>query len=249
MKKKPLGKVVSVMLFIAITILFLSLQNVCAANLRVTKTAKHTIVVGEILEIRIVINNLENYEIPVSVKEHVSNAAPVDPPSFHEREKCPYTFCTEPDYYMWNVTLPSNSTYTIIYKIKPLSFGNFIIPPTEVKTLSDETFYSDSLTITVQCKSNGKCEPNLSENYFNCPEDCPSGSADNVCDLIKDGRCDPDCEPGTDLDCLETTTTTTLPPTQPTFPFYYILAIIAFIAVILFFLLTRIKVQRSESTG
>jgi hypothetical protein len=249
MEKKPLKKVILVMFFISITILFLSLQNVSAANLRVTKTAKHTIVIGEVLEVKIVITNLENYEIPVSVKEHITNADPVDPPNFYEREKCPYTFCIEPDYYMWNVTLPSNSTYTITYKIKPLSFGNFVIPPTEVKTLSGETFYSDSLAIIVQCKSNGKCESNLGENYFTCPEDCPSGSADNVCDLIKDGKCDPDCEPGTDPDCLAPTTTT-LPPsplTQPALPFYYIAIIFIFIAVILFFLLTRIRVQRGES--
>lgn len=98
----------------------------------------------------------------------------------------------------------------------------------------------------------GKCGDgicSLGENYFNCSQDCPSGSADGVCDLIKDGKCDPDCEPGRDPDCLVPTTTTTLPPAQPALPFYYIAIIFIFIAVILFFLLTRIKVQRSESTS
>lgn len=33
----------------------------------------------------------------------------------------------------------------------------------------------------------------LPENHFNCPQDCPSGSSDLVCDKIKDGICDPDC--------------------------------------------------------
>jgi len=32
------------------------------------------------------------------------------------------------------------------------------------------------------------------ENYETCPEDCPSGSYDNFCDGIKDGKCDPDCK-------------------------------------------------------
>lgn len=69
------------------------------------------------------------------------------------------------------------------------------------------------------CNKNGLCEKEKGETPINCPNDCLP------------------------------TTTTTLPSIQPTFPFYYILAIIAFIAVILFFLLTRIKVQRSEGTS
>ena len=31
------------------------------------------------------------------------------------------------------------------------------------------------------------------ENYGTCPEDCPSGGADEYCDGIRDGICDPDC--------------------------------------------------------
>jgi len=51
------------------------------------------------------------------------------------------------------------------------------------------------------CNKNGRCDVEAGENYGNCPEDCPSGSKDNYCDKVKDGRCDPDCEENEDIDC------------------------------------------------
>lgn len=41
------------------------------------------------------------------------------------------------------------------------------------------------------CQEDGQCSP--PENYATCPADCPSGSSDNYCDRVTDGRCDPDC--------------------------------------------------------
>jgi hypothetical protein len=191
----------SLMFSITIFYIILSIQTAFAANLNVTKNAKTEIKVGDILEVNVTITNLENTEISVSVKEHITNADPVQPESFYSGN-CPYKMCIEPNYYEWNVTIPASSIYTITYKIKPLSFGSFTIPPTEVQTSSGENFYSSSLDILVHCIPNGKCEPNKGENYYTCPQDCPSGSADGVCDLIKDGRCDPDCSPGADPDCV-----------------------------------------------
>ena len=46
---------------------------------------------------------------------------------------------------------------------------------------------------------NKVCEPY--ESYESCPRDCKSGSRDDFCDGIKDGTCDPDCSPNTDIDC------------------------------------------------
>ena len=45
----------------------------------------------------------------------------------------------------------------------------------------------------------GTCDEN--EDYFNCPVDCASGSADGVCDSVSDGICDPDCTAAGDPDC------------------------------------------------
>ncbi len=38
------------------------------------------------------------------------------------------------------------------------------------------------------------------ESYLDCPKDCPSGFADDFCDMASDGICDPDCSNG-DIDC------------------------------------------------
>ena len=49
------------------------------------------------------------------------------------------------------------------------------------------------------CNMDGNCSGK--ENSLSCPEDCPTGSADNFCDRQEDGICDPDCAPIADLDC------------------------------------------------
>jgi putative hemolysin len=50
----------------------------------------------------------------------------------------------------------------------------------------------------------------MPETYRTCPVDCPSGGADNICDGVKDGRCDPDCQiqniTSQDKDCVAETT-------------------------------------------
>jgi len=54
-----------------------------------------------------------------------------------------------------------------------------------------------SVTALERC-GNGICED--SESYKLCPEDCMSGVKDYYCDMVEDGRCDPDCTQG-DVDC------------------------------------------------
>ena len=50
---------------------------------------------------------------------------------------------------------------------------------------------------------NSYCEPKFDENYNTCKIDCPSGSRDEYCDGITDGRCDPDCTAEEDIDCMK----------------------------------------------
>lgn len=50
------------------------------------------------------------------------------------------------------------------------------------------------------CNYNFKCENG--ENSNNCIQDCLSGSEDNYCDELIDGRCDSDCGTFKDRDCL-----------------------------------------------
>jgi len=50
---------------------------------------------------------------------------------------------------------------------------------------------------------NGVCDPQVryGENYPTCPADCPSGSTDEYCDGVKDGKYDTDCDVIQDPDC------------------------------------------------
>jgi len=53
--------------------------------------------------------------------------------------------------------------------------------------------------VTFSCDLDGECE--LNESYQDCPQDCPSGEEDGICDLVEDEICDPDCNETRDEDC------------------------------------------------
>ncbi|MBN2250983.1 MAG: hypothetical protein JW724_02775 [Candidatus Altiarchaeota archaeon] len=69
-------------------------------------------------------------------------------------------------------------------------------------TDSEGSTAGDSVRFQVNdaCNKDGICET-VYENCLNCPQDCPSGSMDRLCDGIADGICDPDCGRGDDPDC------------------------------------------------
>jgi len=56
-----------------------------------------------------------------------------------------------------------------------------------------------NITDTSECNADGTCDPD--ENHQKCPQDCPSGGEDGLCDLVEDGICDPDCNETRDEDC------------------------------------------------
>ncbi len=191
-------------LTIIIFSLFMS-DMVNAADITVSRSAPDKIKLGDILTVKIEISNSGSGKIDASVKEPVDGCEPIDPTEFitppvsGERPR----FSWAPPYYLWNITLEPASTSTITYKVKPKTFGSLAMPPTDITTSSGDHFYSEGLIVFVEAESNGICEPDKGENYYRTPKDCPSGSADGVCDLIKDKICDPDCTSGTDPDCIE----------------------------------------------
>ena len=109
----------------------------------------------------------------------------------------------EPYTYNWQ----SDAT-GLIGKDKKFSYSNLSKNANGLNTISltvsDSAGFSvsDKITLTINqvCRHDGTCY--TGENYFTCPDDCPSGSTDGVCDKIKDGRCDPDCKQGEDPDCV-----------------------------------------------
>jgi len=57
------------------------------------------------------------------------------------------------------------------------------------------------LSVRESICDDGTC--GISENFGNCPQDCPSGGRDDFCDGVQDGECDGDCveRGGIDEDC------------------------------------------------
>jgi hypothetical protein len=205
--------------------------------------------VGSVVQINITIENKGTIEKYITVNENLGNFEAISPKPIVP-VPTPGTIGLRLPYYEWNFTLPANSKNTVSYMVKLVNPGDIVLSPTTAYA-DGETIFTNVCTIKVICNQNGICEPNLGENYFTCPEDCPSGSADGVCDLVKDGRCDPDCAPGTDPDCLTITTigatTTTTPVGKPSSTIYIYIIIIAIVITVAVFFLLRIKTVRADN--
>jgi len=102
-------------------------------------------------------------------------------------------------YYRWEKTLEPGEEIEIKYHLKPKGLGMILFSPAVVNDEYGNTFESSPTTLKITCRANKKCD--AGESYIFCPEDCQTGSADNVCDGVDDGRCDPDCLKGADPNC------------------------------------------------
>ncbi len=98
----------------------------------------------------------------------------------------------------WSLKIPPKSQREVTYRIVPKSLGTYYLPRTEVIT-PDAVYYSELSKIYVECDGDGFCNTTI-ENSLNCPQDCPTGIKDGVCDAAKDNRVDPDCDEGVDPD-------------------------------------------------
>lgn len=72
---------------------------------------------------------------------------------------------------------------------------------TPITTTTSTTTTTTTTTTTLICNLDFICQKERGENYLNCVQDCPSGSADNYCDQAPDGICDIDCARTQDSDC------------------------------------------------
>ena len=183
-----------------------------AGKITVEKTAPEKIIKGETLKVLITITNTYPMDMSVSLNEYFGGAEEINLYGF--KRSTPQV-SSVPPVYKETVNLPKNSQTTVYYEIKPLYYGPFMIPETELST-STGTILSNPLTVSVECNQNKICEPKLDENALTCPQDCSPDKPDGLCNPIRDGICDPDCPSGADPDCVATTTTSTIRVTSTT---------------------------------
>lgn len=191
-------KMKKIIAFIFVLVFLLNLV-MAQEGVTITKDGPSKIKLGDTVTINIHIENELNNEIEMILREIVVNAEAIEPKLFTP-EIPKDIIAARPPYLEWNLVIPAKSNKVVEYKIKPNSIGEYNTGST-LGMYDGKEIYSNDLSISVICNENNKCETELGENYQTCKEDCPSGSKDNFCDLIKDGKCDLDCSQDADIDC------------------------------------------------
>lgn len=192
---------------------------------------------GSLLAVRITVHNLGGSAVDVVVQEVVVGAEPFSPAELVVPQAPAGFIGVRLPYYEWELSLAPGESEEILYIIRPLTPGEYVIAPTRAYA-NGRQFLSNSATVSVACNANSVCESGFSENHMNCPADCPSGSGDLLCDFAADGVCDPDCATAADSDChlLEYAesagSSETVPLSRVSFPLpVVLLAIIVFVPV------------------
>ncbi len=178
-------------------------QERVSSQMSITRIIPKTAYPGEPFEVALIVKNLHNgplETLTIDVKRpgHKYTNAP-------EAELMRYEGL---NIYLlkWEETIEAGETKKYSYTISPSKPQTITFP---VATVSDEhgnQFETAPARIDIICRSNGACDKG--ETYINCPDDCPTGSKDDACDGVKDGRVDPDCEADAEPDSIKPTTTT-----------------------------------------
>lgn len=188
-------------ILVLILVVIITAGTASAQGIAVEKQAdQESIVLGELLAVRITVHNLGGSVENVVVQEVVVGAEPVSPAELIVPQAPVGFIGVRLPYYEWELALAPGGSEDILYLTRPLTPGEYIIAPTRVYA-SGRQFLSNSAAVTIACNANSVCEPGFSENHMNCPADCLSGSGDGLCDFAADGVCDPDCAVDADSDC------------------------------------------------
>lgn len=169
-------------------------------DVTVTRAGPSSVSAGEDVNVTIVVESNVNQLYSVVVEEQFTGEY-VSSDGVLVQERDPLY---RPDFIRWEFNLPPGWRKELHYVVSPYQPGMMILIPTSVYLENATGNYymeSDYLEVDVQCNSNGRCETAEGEDYLTCPDDCTTGIRDENCDLLGDGRCDPDCEAGYDPDC------------------------------------------------
>lgn len=180
---------------VILTLLACASQAV-APDIEVITEVPDEVSVGDTIPVVILVHNNEDYDLHLVLKEEVVGEG-IGTPEPVKTTSGGWGWL--PPYYEWEIDVPAKSSKTIEYKVRAEYPGYLALGGTRVEFESGETYRSDIVDVHVLCNQDGVCEGH--ESFDNCPEDCPSGSDDGICDYMMDGRCDPDCLEGGDPDC------------------------------------------------
>ncbi len=182
--------------FIIVFIFLINLTVISASEIILEKTSSiRQVQPGEWFSINVKVTNNFNESIDAYIFEKAPSILEFKD---HIPYQDPYSDYIMP-YISIHKLLPANSYIEKNLTVRLASIGTFFISKTILNT-ETATYTSNPLEITVMCNQNHICESNLRENYETCSQDCPSGSQDGICDMIKDGKNDPDCLQGYDPD-------------------------------------------------
>lgn len=157
-------------------------------QIKIVREVKKEITIGDTLSVNISIYNNDSsermFEVDEQLGQDINYLRPRKPSYVQATTGIPFLH--------WYLSIPSYKIMTLTYEIQPKKVGEYSVPPTKVTDLSsNKEFFSAPLSVIVNCNDNGVCD--AGEDYFNCQNDCKSGSKDGVCDYVSDNICDADC--------------------------------------------------------
>ena len=160
--------------------------------------SKTQITLGETVQVGIGVKNLSRSSVSVIVRESFIPGVVYLGLKAKEGRYEGFQFL----YHEWKVEIEAGGTKNIVFEVRPESIGRFDFAGMSVvssgKVFRDLDIAKLSTIVKVVCAPDGIC--GAGENTLFCPQDCPTGSRDGVCDRVSDDVGDPDCTAGEDPD-------------------------------------------------
>ena len=196
-----------------LSVLVLSVSVSAVANIAVNKdVSKTSLGEGDEIVVTVTVENMGDEQLDGSFSDPIPVFAAISSGMESEGGESKTGFSRE--YSSQKLILDVGDVKTFKYKlsfpnIPPALIGRGIfLPGARVTDQTGLVYKSNPVGINftgeseVNCNFNYICEPDISESYVSCPQDCRSGSLDDYCDQRVDRKCDPDCKTGLDPDCF-----------------------------------------------